>query len=222
MIVGKQKPIEEILEKTASFGSILVVGCGGCVTVCHAGGEKEVGILAEQLELRAMALHRPLTVIPGMAERQCDTEFIEQLRDDMDRVEAVLTIGCGAGAQTLASVFPQKPVIPGLNTRFIGAQVEHMNWAERCIGCGDCVIGDFGGLCPVARCSKHLLNGPCGGSNNGHCEMDPELDCIWDLIIRKLEASGQLDRLLEVTPARNWQTSRAGGVRRQKHEDSAL
>jgi len=222
MIVGKQKPIEEIWDKISQYESILLVGCGGCVTVCHAGGEKEVDILAMQLELRAKALKRTLTVHKAMAERQCDREFIELILDDIEKADAVLTIGCGAGAQTIASVVPHKPVIPGLNTRFIGAQEDHMNWAERCIGCGDCVVGDFGGLCPVARCSKHLLNGPCGGSNNGKCEMDPELDCIWDLIIQKLEATGELDKLLELTPARNWQTSRAGGVRRQTHEDSQL
>ena len=194
MIVGKQKEIEEILEKIDEFERVLVVGCGGCVTVCHAGGEKEADVLATQLELRAASQNRELTVNRALAERQCDREFVELIKEQVEDVDAIITIGCGAGAQTLASYFPHKPVIPGLNTRFIGAQVEHMKWAERCIGCGDCVVGDFGGLCPVARCTKHLLNGPCGGSDDGKCEMDPEQDCIWDLIVKKLEKTGKLDR----------------------------
>ncbi|MCD4655267.1 methylenetetrahydrofolate reductase C-terminal domain-containing protein [bacterium] len=222
MIVGKQKSIEEIIEKIAPFESILIVGCGGCVTVCHAGGEKEIEILANQLELQAEMMNRDLKVYRGMAERQCDREFVELLKEEVECVDAVLTIGCGAGAQTLAAVYPHKPVIPGLNTRFIGAQVEQMKWAEQCIGCGDCVVGDFSGLCPVARCSKHLLNGPCGGAQDGKCEIDAEIDCIWELIIEKLTHEGKLDKLLVMTPARNWQSSRSGGVRRQKHEDSEL
>lgn len=222
MIVGKQKPIDDIIRKVSNYQSVLVIGCGGCVTVCHAGGEKEVDVLCTQLELMTQHSDHPLTVTRAMAERQCDREFLEMLADQVKAVDVILTIGCGAGAQTLASMFPDKPVIPGLDTRFIGAQTEHMKWAERCIGCGDCVVGDFGGLCPVARCTKHLLNGPCGGSRDGKCELDADLDCIWQLIIDKLQTAGKLERLMVMTPARNWQTSRAGGVRRQKHEESEL
>jgi len=222
MIVGKLKPLDEIIESIAPYNSILLLGCGGCVTVCHAGGEKEVDLLADQLELHAELHNRKITISRGMAERQCDREFVELLKEEIKKVDAVLSIGCGAGVQTIASVYPAKPVIPGLNTRFIGAQVDQMKWAERCIGCGDCTVGNFAGLCPVARCSKHLLNGPCGGSSDGKCEVNSEIECIWDMIIEKLTKEGKLEKLMVMAPARNWQSSRAGGVRRQQHEDSEL
>ncbi len=220
MIVGKRKPFDEIKKALIGYSRILIVGCGECVTVCHAGGEKEVKLLASQLELNAVATGVDIRVDTAMVERQCDPEFLEDLTDKIREAEIVVTLGCGAGAQTLSKTFPEIAVIPGLNTRFIGAHTAESQWDERCSGCGDCSIHLFGGYCPITRCPKNLLNGPCGGSRDGHCELNPEADCIWHLIIERMTALGRLEELLEYRPPKDWQTSRAGGPRRQKLEGS--
>ncbi len=217
MIVGKGKPIKEILSKIESCSSILVVGCGECTTVCHVGGEKEVNILASQLEMVSKIKKRDLRIEKAMVERQCDGEFLEDLTEIIGGVDVVVTLGCGAGAQTLAALFPETPVVPGINTRFIGAHTEKFRWDEKCSGCGDCIIGDFGGFCPITRCTKSLLNGPCGGSQDGRCELDPDIECVWQLIIERLMGRDLLDQLMTIHEPKDWRTSRSGGPRHQIH-----
>jgi len=109
--------------------------------------------------------------------------------------------------------------VPGLNTTFMGMPVEHGVFEERCQACGDCILGLTAGICPIARCSKQLLNGPCGGSQRGRCEVNPDIPCAWQLIYDRMAARGQLERLLEIQPPKNWSTSRDGGPRRIIRED---
>ncbi len=219
MIVGDQKPLEEILEMIDPYERVVVVGCRGCVTVCNVGGEKEVGILASTLRIARKKAGRPDTIGEFTLERQCDPEYIEALTEVIDDYEAVLSLACGVGPQFISERFPTKPVFPGVNTRFIGGALEHGVWAERCQSCGNCVVHHFGGLCPIARCSKSLLNGPCGGSAGGKCEISQEVDCVWHLIIEKMEKMGRLDELAKVWPAKSWLTARDGGPRKRVKED---
>ena len=130
-------------------------------------------------------------------------------------------MACGCGVQEIARRFKEKPVLPAVNTAFMGASERQGVWAERCQGCGDCVLGLTGGICPIARCSKRLLNGPCGGSTNGKCEIDPDVDCAWQLIWDRLKALGIEDRYEENMPAKDWRTSRDGGPRKIIREDLA-
>jgi len=215
MIVGDQKPIKEIRESIIGGPRVLVLGCRGCVTVCSAGGEKEVEVLASQLRIadKAEGLERNIDELT--IERQCDREFIEPILDRIRQSDVVLSAACGAGVQYVAEVAGNVHVVPALNTRFIGTNIEQGVWAERCQACGDCVLEMTGGICPIARCSKSLLNGPCGGSSGGKCEINPEIDCAWQLIHDRLKALGQLERLHKVLPVRNWSTSRDGGPRRR-------
>ena len=125
----------------------------------------------------------------------------------------------GIGVQALSERYPDAQIVPGLNTTFLGMPTEHGVFEERCQACGDCVLGLTGGVCPIARCSKQLLNGPCGGSQNRVCEIDPETQCAWQLIYERMEARGQLDRLLEIQPPKDWSTSRDGGPRKIVRED---
>lgn len=215
MIVGKQKPFDEIKEKCRHYHNITILGCGECVTVCHAGGEREVNILAQQLLLNAQQQGKKLQVKTKVVERQCDKEFLEELTGFFQDSDLILTLGCGAGAQLLTSLFPNISVIPGLNTRFIGAHTDEFQWEERCSGCGDCSIHLYGGFCPITRCPKNLLNGPCGGSRDGHCEINPDADCIWHLIVERMISLGRLDELLRFRAAKDWRSSRAGGPRKQ-------
>jgi len=223
MIKAEQKPIEEILTYLDPYKKILLSGCGACVTVCHAGGEKEVSLLASSLKMARNLTGKPLEIQEITPARQCEPEFAEEIVEIVEKtegVEAVLSLSCGIGVQTLARFLTKTPVIPGVNTVFMGETVSHGVWEERCQACGNCLLERTGGVCPIARCSKQLLNGPCGGSSKGKCEIRQETDCAWQLIYDRLKSLGQLDKLREVIPAKNWGTeSRDKGPRRIVRED---
>jgi ferredoxin len=219
MIVGEQKPLEEIKQLVAESERVLVVGCGTCVTVSFAGGTKEVGILASSLRMATKLDGHAKQFDEVTVQRQCEWEYIEPLEAQLSDYDLVLSLGCGIGVQALAERYPDMPVVPGLNTTFMGMPTELGVFEERCQACGDCILGLTGGICPIARCSKQLLNGPCGGSQNSVCEVSPETPCAWQLIYDRMAARGQLDRLLEIQPPKNWSTSRDGGPRRIVRED---
>ena len=221
MITAERKPMDEIIEYVGSRERILLVGCNECVTVCAAGGRKEVALLAAALQMAFMQKGRTLDVTEITLERQCDPEYVEELAPHMDRADAVLSMACGCGVQEIARRFKDKPVFPAVNTEFMGASERQGVWAERCQGCGDCVLGLTGGICPIARCAKRLLNGPCGGSSNGKCEINPDTDCAWNLIWERLKALDMVARYEDIMPARDWRTSRDGGPRRIVREDLA-
>lgn len=224
MITAERKPFDEIYDVVCKYNKVLVLGCGSCVTVCMAGGEKEAGILASQLRLAAQEKGDTLTVEEHTITRQCDREFFDEETSRKVRdADVVLSIACGVGVQFAVECFPESIVTPGLDTAFYGATLEQGVWAERCAGCGRCVLEDFGGICPIARCSKSLLNGPCGGSSNGKCEVDPgNLDCAWQLIYDRMQALGRLDELVRNQPIKDWSSARDGGPRKIVREDMKL
>jgi ferredoxin len=158
---------------------VLFVGCGTCVTVCLAGGEREVGIAGYGVRMARKLAKQPVDIEQITIERQCDNEFIKDLAPAVERSQAVVSFGCAAGVQALAERFPGKPVYPGLNTQFLGILEEQATWTEKCIGCGECMLAEFGGICPVTRCAKHMLNGPCGGSTSERCEVSADKPCAW-------------------------------------------
>ncbi|MCF8143680.1 MAG: methylenetetrahydrofolate reductase C-terminal domain-containing protein [Deltaproteobacteria bacterium] len=219
MIVAQPKPIREILEMVKDFRKILVVGCKGCVTVCNVGGAKEVGILAASLRIARKRSGHAIQVDEHTLERQCDPEYIAELKDIVGDYDAVISIACGVGPQFLSERYPSTRVFPGVNTQFMGGAEAHGVWSERCAGCGTCVVHYFGGLCPIARCSKSLLNGPCGGSSHGKCEISNEVECIWDTIVNKMTEQGRLNELLEFRPPKSWTTARDGGPRKMIREE---
>lgn len=222
MIIAEQKPLEEIKALIAEANKVLVVGCGTCVTVCFAGGEKEAGILATSLRMATKLDGQGKEVSHVTVQRQCEWEYIDPLAEPVGDVDVVLSLGCGIGVQALAERFPKAVVVPGLNTSFMGLPTEQGVWEERCAACGDCILGLTGGICPIARCAKQLLNGPCGGSQNGVCEIDPDTSCAWQLIYDKLKEQDRLHLLYEVQAPKNWSTSRDGGPRKITREDLRL
>jgi ferredoxin len=222
MIIAEQKPLAEVKEMLEGYGNVLVVGCGTCVTVCLAGGEKEVGILASSLRMATRLDGHPIAMDEAMVQRQCEWEYIDPLRERLADYDAILSLGCGIGVQTLAERFPDKRVLPALNTTFLGLPVEQGVWEERCQACGDCILDLTGGICPIARCSKQLLNGPCGGSQRGECEVNKDTPCAWQLIWERMAALGMLDRLMQVQPPKDWRSSRDGGPRRIVRDDLRL
>lgn len=222
MIVAEKKPIEEIIEAAEPFSAILVAGCNECVTVCEAGGKKEVGVIASTLRMYFMNQGKEVKIDEITLERQCDREFLEELRDRADRYDAVLSLACGAGVQFMAETYPSLPVFPGVNTSFIGVTEQRGLWTERCQGCGDCILGRTAGICPISRCAKRLLNGPCGGSTKGKCEINKDLDCAWQLIIERLKELGRLEDYEKIIPIKDWSSERAGGPRKVVREDVML
>lgn len=222
MIVAEQKPLEEIRDLIDESNNVLVVGCGTCVTVCFAGGEKEAGILATSLRMKTKLDGEPKDVTHTTVQRQCEWEYIDPLHDQIGEVDAVISLGCGIGVQAMAERYPDAVIVPGLNTTFLGLPTEQGIWEERCAACGECVLGLTGGICPIARCAKQLLNGPCGGSQEGVCEINPETPCAWQLIYEKLAAQDRLHLIMEVQPPKDWSTSRDGGPRKITREDLRL
>ena len=218
MIVGEQKSIEEISKMTADFESVLVIGCNTCVAVCHTGGEKEVGILASALRLKNKMDGRKQSIEEASIERQCEKEFVQKLIEKMDKNDCVLSLACGVGPQTITEFFPDQIVLPGVNTTFYGMPKEQGIFMEMCGGCGNCVLDKTAGICPIVRCSKSMLNGPCGGSQNGKCEVNKEIDCGWQLIYDRLKALGRLDIMDEITPPKDWTFAGHGGPRKMVRE----
>lgn len=206
MIVAKRKPFNEIKELLSGSKKVLVLGCGTCVAVCLAGGEKEVAILASQLKM-ALALENDEVEIDELTiERQCDREFIEEVRGkvDIDAYDLILSTACGAGVQLLSDVFDHKVIAPALNTTFIGVAEGPGIWTERCRSCSDCLLAETGGICPVTMCAKGLLNGPCGGARQGKCEVYPDKDCAWVLIYQRLKKLGRIDRMEQIVPPKKY------------------
>jgi ferredoxin len=219
MIVGKQKPLEEIWEMIKGYKKVLVFGCNTCVAVCHEGGNKEAEILESLLRIKAKQEGLDMEIKKGGIERQCEHEFFESAAEQIDWADAVLSLACGAGVQFTAEKWPERVVLPGLNTTFIGVVDEPGIFSERCAMCGDCILHLTGGICPITRCAKSLLNGPCGGSSGGKCEINREIDCAWHLIVERLEARGELDRIRPVRIYKDWRSSQSGGPRKMVRED---
>jgi ferredoxin len=222
MITGEQKPLEEIQTLLGGAENVLVVGCGTCVTVCFAGGSREAQILSSSLRMASKIAGHPQNVSDVTVQRQCEWEYLDEVEKEIKEADIVLSLACGIGVQAIAEHFPETWVVPGLNTNFLGLPIEQGVWEERCAACGDCVLGITGGICPIARCSKSLLNGPCGGSEAGHCEIDPDVPCAWQLIYDRLTSVGRQDSLLEVQEPKNWRVSRDGGPRKIIRQDLRL
>jgi hypothetical protein len=223
MIVADRKEMAEIAAMVAPFKRVLVCACETCVTVCQAGGRKEAealqGLLAAEAGHKGLARELRLMTM----ERQCENEYADQAAENAAWADAILSTACGAGVQTLARRYPDKVVLPALNTTFYGEQTAPGAWAEVCAGCGNCMLARTGGICPMARCSKRLHNGPCGGSAKGKCEVDQvNTECAWQLIHDRLKAQGRLDLILGIEPIRDWRSSASGGVRRRVAAEGAL
>lgn len=207
MIVAEQKPLEEIRQMIAPYEKVLILGCGTCMTVCGAGGEREGSFLRGALQVaQARSRTNVHDFVEYTVKRQCDFEFLDLLADRIPEVNAVLSLGCGIGVQAIAERFPDTPVLPGVNTSFMGMTSEWGVWDERCAACGDCILDETAGICPITRCTKGILNGPCAGTKNGKCEANKEIDCAWVLIYQRLERLGQLEKMRRYYPPRNFRT----------------
>jgi len=205
MIVGERKPLEEIADLLKAYTKILNVGCGGCTSICLAGGQKEVAQLTRDLESHFGNQGANVRIHELTIERQCNADFFADLDGMVKSYDAIVSMACGAGVQFVADRYPDTPVFPALNTTFVGFDKDVGWYEENCRTCGDCVLGETGGICPVTRCAKSLFNGPCGGTRaDGTCEVDKTIPCAWFEIHKRLKAQGRLDLIHKVRPAREW------------------
>ena len=204
MIVGDLKALDEIASSIAGYRKILVLGCGGCVTVCRSGGDAEACDLARRLS--HIEYHRgiPPEFVIDTIERQCENDLIRSYLKLPEGIDAILSLACGVGVQIVADVLEPLPVIPALTTTFMGGSDEPGVWREKCRGCGDCLLASTAGICPIALCAKRLLNGPCGGSRGGYCEVGSETPCAWARIYDRLDKQGRLSLMDEFRGFRDW------------------
>jgi ferredoxin len=200
MIIAEQKELTEIQGMVAPYRKILLVGCGTCVAFCSAGGPKEVDKLADAL----LAENKDLIIEKTTTPRQCAEKFIDRLESKIGDCEAILSTACGNGVQAVASRFRDKPVLPALNTQFIGVEQEPGIWTENCMACGDCILWRTGGVCPVTRCAKSLVNGACGGASEGNCEVSKDRPCSWQEIYHALKRLNQLHYLKGKPEVKYW------------------
>ncbi|MFZ5448038.1 MAG: methylenetetrahydrofolate reductase C-terminal domain-containing protein [Thermodesulfobacteriota bacterium] len=199
MIGTTKKPLEEIMEALQGYRKVAVVGCDGCAKVCLSGGTDEVAAMAQELKKQGKEI-----VFEACPERTCNVvkanPVLEPLADRIKEAEALLVLGCGGAVQITRQLTENYgitvPVKTGLNS------VGHMDTliggtlaVEQCQECGDCILNETGGICPVTKCAKSLLNGPCGGAENEKCEVDPSRDCAWILIYKRMAALGETDKL---------------------------
>jgi ferredoxin len=210
--ITEQKPVEEIIKYLDKCQWVHIIGCGTCATLCHTGGKSEVIEMKERLEASGKKVTGWM-VIPTA----CDELTRDALRENaeaVDKADCILAMTCAIGVQTIALHLKQtKPVYPGLNTLFIGTEDKPGHFIEVCLQCGSCVLGRTASICPLVRCAKSLLNGPCGGSADGKCEISPDVPCAWQLIYDRLEAMGRLDEMEEIEPIKDWSVSVSGGPR---------
>ena len=216
MIVGDLKPVKEIASSIAEYRKLLVLGCGGCVTVCRSGGDAEAQDLARVLAHPEHYPGLPPELSVETIDRQCEHDVVQNYLSLPDGTEAILSLACGVGVQIIADIYEPLPVIPALSTTFMGGADEPGVWREKCRGCGDCLLAYTAGICPIALCAKRLLNGPCGGSRDGHCEVSPDLPCAWAKIYLRLGKQNRLHWMDEFQPSRDWRKAGQRGPRERR------
>ena len=215
MLISEQKPLQEILTYLDGEKSIFLVGCKGCAEGWGSGGEKQVAGMKNSLQEKGKTVTGSVLV-----DMLCDAALtrlkLRSYKKEIAAADSIMVLTDGSGVQTVAEVV-NKTVHPGCNTLSSGGA--HAEWkeAERCLECGDCVLEFTGGLCPIARCSKHLLNGPCGGSQGGKCEVDPSIPCVWQQIVDHLAKLGRLDKLERLLKPKNWGVSLILGAPGKRH-----
>ncbi|MFW6159090.1 MAG: methylenetetrahydrofolate reductase C-terminal domain-containing protein [Planctomycetota bacterium] len=204
MIIQKQKAQETIEETLAPYDKVFIAGCAECATACQTGGEEEVAKMKERLEAAGKTVTG--TVVYDTACLRGEVRQVSRDHEsEIEQADAILALFCGAGVQTVGDHLEHKPVIPGVDALFIGETIRAGKYAERCQACGECLLEITGGICPVTRCAKGLLNGPCGGyTEDGKCEVDPDKDCAWLLIYERLKERGQLDKIRELQAPKDY------------------
>jgi len=211
IMITEQKPLVELMQSLNRYHRVYLIGCGTCPTMQHTGGKSEVLAMKDELEANGKEVSGWM-VIPIACDPLTRDALAESV-EDIKATDCILVMSCAFGVQ-MVSLYSDKPVYPALNTLFLGMEEGPGQFMQACMQCGSCLLGRTACICPWVRCAKSLLNGPCGGSVGGKCEIDPDTPCAWQLIIDRLAALGQLDKLEEIEPVQDCSTSHAGGPRK--------
>jgi len=215
--ITEQKPSEEITQSLEKCQKVYLIGCGTCATLCHTGGKSEVLEMKANLEASGKQVTGWM-VIPTACD-ELTKYALEEEAKNIAAADCILAMTCAVGVQTISLHLKEPgPVYPALNTLFLGMEESPGHFTEVCLQCGNCVLGRTAAICPLVRCSKSLLNGPCGGSAEGKCEVSPDIPCAWQLIYDRLAAMGRLDELEEIEPVKDWSVSVSGGPRKSDIE----
>ena len=220
MIIAKKKPIDEIIESLKGDAAVFIVGCGECATVTQTGGEKEVAEMKAALEEAGKTVIG-VDIVAANCQELDLKRVLRQHGRVTEEVDAFLVLSCGAGVQSVRAD-TEKHVVPGTDSLFLGNVKRAGVYEEKCSLCGQCVLDDYGAICPVARCAKGLLNGPCGGTNHGKCEVDPDRDCAWVLIHEQLKKEGRTEKLTRIHPPMDWSASAHPGRVGPAKEEAAV
>jgi ferredoxin len=202
MIVSEPKPMDEVIEALSGVSSLFIVTCGGCPVGCKSGGEERTEELTSALSENGVQVTGS-ALIDFLCNKALVGSRLGYYLPQLKAAEAVLVVSCGIGVQATGNMI-DLPAVPANDT--ISSQGMQGLWPseERCAGCGDCVLDLTGGICPITMCSKHLLNGMCGGQHDGKCEVENERDCGWYLIYSRLKELGKLDNLRKVPRLRDY------------------
>jgi len=205
MIITKQKSINQLLNSIGE-GPVFIIGCNECATICQTGGEKEI------LEMKSILNNKGIevsgwTILEPACHLLNDKRILRNYKNDINKSKNILVLACGNGIQTISEIFDDINIVPGTDTLFLG-EIKHSNeFEKRCEMCGFCIVDLFDGLCPISRCPKNMLNGPCGGSTDGKCEVNKDIPCIWYIIFDRLIEKGQIDQLKEIQNPKDWSKS---------------
>jgi len=207
MIITRKKDRKELLENVKGYGSFFLLGCSECATLCGTGGEPELKELKELLESEGKEVLGTFVAKTGCQVLGTKLE-LKNCKEALDKAEALIVMSCGAGTQSMVEVFEKKPVFPSNNSMFLGNMTRLQFFDERCSLCGECIIDKTGGICPVTACPKGILNGPCGGTKDGNCEISPDIKCAWVRIYERMAKIGETEKFREtVLPPKNWSAS---------------
>ncbi len=207
MIITSKKDRSALLEKIKKYNSFFLIGCSECASLCGTGNEEALNELAQLLEAEGKKVTGK--VVPKTGCQTLGTKIeLKKDKDACDAAEAIIVMSCGAGTQSAVEIFPDKPVYPSNDSLFLGNMTRFQMFDERCSLCGECIIDMTGGICPVTNCPKGLLNGPCGGTNDGNCEVSPDIKCAWVRIYERLNKINRLDDMKETLEAKDWSRNR--------------
>jgi ferredoxin len=204
MIITKKKDFQELMENIKNYKSFFLIGCSECATLCGTGGEEQVKELSEALKAEGKEVTGGIVAKTGCQVLGTKKE-LKTYKDAIDRAECILVLSCGAGTQTAVELFEDKPVYPTNDSMFLGNMTRFQMFDERCSLCGKCILDKTGGICPITTCPKGLLNGPCGGMKDGHCEVSEEIPCAWVRIYERMKRIDRLQELCEtIIEAKDW------------------
>ncbi|MCD4785573.1 MAG: methylenetetrahydrofolate reductase C-terminal domain-containing protein [Candidatus Eremiobacteraeota bacterium] len=223
MIITEKKPFSKIIESLEGYDRIFILGCADCATLCSTGGEIEVEDMKLKLEKRGKSVTGVL-----VPDTPCHVQKVRRelriSKEEVTAADAMIVLACGAGVQSVSEVLPAKTILPGLNTLFLGNTIRYGWFDERCSLCGNCILDRTMGICPITRCAKSLVNGPCGGSKDGKCEVDGNRDCAWHLIFERAKKAGRMDILEKYQPMMDFEISIKPGsldIRKETQDERA-